>query len=80
MATLTLPNRVESVRPATAFVVRTARAMKVPAAAEALIAGGADVNAVSKDGWTALRGAIDMDQDAMTRLLRGYGANSRHRQ
>jgi anti-sigma regulatory factor (Ser/Thr protein kinase) len=34
MATLTLPNRVESVRPATAFVVRTARAMKVPAAAE----------------------------------------------
>jgi anti-sigma regulatory factor (Ser/Thr protein kinase) len=34
MATLTLPNRVESVRPATAFVVRTARALKVPAATE----------------------------------------------
>jgi anti-sigma regulatory factor (Ser/Thr protein kinase) len=34
MATLTLPNRVESVRPATAFVVRTARAMHVPAATE----------------------------------------------
>jgi anti-sigma regulatory factor (Ser/Thr protein kinase) len=34
MATLTLPNRVESVRPATAFVVRTAWAMHVPAATE----------------------------------------------
>src|SRR5688572_11120850 len=34
MATLTVPNRVESVRPATAFLVQAARAMKVPAAAE----------------------------------------------
>lgn len=34
MATLTLPNRVESVRAATAFVVRTARAMQVAAATE----------------------------------------------
>lgn len=34
MATLTLPNRVESVRPATAFLVQEARALKVPAAAE----------------------------------------------
>jgi hypothetical protein len=32
---------------------------------------------VSKDGWTALGGAIDMDQDAMTRLLREHGATSR---
>jgi anti-sigma regulatory factor (Ser/Thr protein kinase) len=34
MATLTVPNRVESVRPATAFLVQAARALKVPAAAE----------------------------------------------
>lgn len=34
MATLTVPNRVESVRPATAFLVQAARAWKVPAAAE----------------------------------------------
>ncbi|HXG90571.1 MAG TPA: ATP-binding protein [Vicinamibacterales bacterium] len=34
MASLTVPNRVESVRPATAFLVQAARAMKVPAAAE----------------------------------------------
>jgi len=34
MATLTVPNRVESVRPATAFLVQAAKAMKVPAAAE----------------------------------------------
>jgi serine/threonine-protein kinase RsbW len=32
MATLTVPNHVESVRSATAFVMRTAREMKVPAA------------------------------------------------
>ena len=34
MATLTVPNRVESVRPATAFLVQAARALKVPAATE----------------------------------------------
>jgi anti-sigma regulatory factor (Ser/Thr protein kinase) len=34
MATLTVPNRVESVRPATAFLVQTARALRVPKAAE----------------------------------------------
>src|SRR5688500_2717707 len=34
MATLTVPNRVESVRPATAFLVQAARALKVPKAAE----------------------------------------------
>ena len=34
MATLTLPNRVESVRPATAFLVQAARALNVPAATE----------------------------------------------
>ena len=34
MATLTVPNRVEFVRPATAFLVQSARAMNVPAAAE----------------------------------------------
>jgi anti-sigma regulatory factor (Ser/Thr protein kinase) len=34
MATLTVPNRVESVRPATAFLVQAARAMKVPAATQ----------------------------------------------
>lgn len=34
MATLTVPNRVESVRRATAFLVQAARAWKVPAAAE----------------------------------------------
>ncbi len=34
MATLTLPNRVESVRTATAFLVQAARAMHVPAATE----------------------------------------------
>jgi anti-sigma regulatory factor (Ser/Thr protein kinase) len=34
MASLTVPNRVESVRPATAFLVQTARDLKIPAAAE----------------------------------------------
>lgn len=34
MATLTVPNRVESVRRATAFLVRAARAMNVAAATE----------------------------------------------
>jgi anti-sigma regulatory factor (Ser/Thr protein kinase) len=34
MATLTVPNRVESVRSATAFLVQAARALNVPAAAE----------------------------------------------
>jgi anti-sigma regulatory factor (Ser/Thr protein kinase) len=34
MATLTVPNRVESVRPATAFLVQAAKAWKVPKAAE----------------------------------------------
>lgn len=34
MASLTVPRRVESVRPATAFVVNTARALSVPAAEE----------------------------------------------
>lgn len=34
MATLTFPNRVESVRRATAFLVQEARALQVPAAAE----------------------------------------------
>lgn len=34
MATLTVPNRVESVRPATAFLVQTARALNVPVAAD----------------------------------------------
>ena len=34
MATLTVPNRVESVRPATAFLVQAARSLKVPKAAE----------------------------------------------
>lgn len=34
MATLTIPNRVESVRRATAFLVQAARALNVPAAAE----------------------------------------------
>jgi anti-sigma regulatory factor (Ser/Thr protein kinase) len=34
MATLTVPNRVEFVRPATVFLVQAARALNVPAAAE----------------------------------------------
>ena len=34
MATLTVPNRVESVRPATAFLVQAARALRVPKADE----------------------------------------------
>ncbi len=34
MATLTVPNRVESVRPLTAFLVQAARQWNVPAAAE----------------------------------------------
>lgn len=33
-ATLTVPNRVESVRPATTFLVQTARALNVPRAGE----------------------------------------------
>jgi anti-sigma regulatory factor (Ser/Thr protein kinase) len=36
MATLTVPNRVESVRPATAFLVQAARALKVPKANESV--------------------------------------------
>lgn len=38
MPTLTLPNRVESVRTATAFLVQAARAMNVAAAAEPVFA------------------------------------------
>ena len=34
MATLTVPNRIEFVRPATMFLVNAARALDVPAAAE----------------------------------------------
>lgn len=34
MPTLTVPNRTESVRPATAFLVQAARAMNIPAAEE----------------------------------------------
>ena len=36
MATLTVPNRADSVRPATAFLVQAARELKVPKAAEPL--------------------------------------------
>lgn len=49
MATLTLPNRVESVRPATAFLVQAARALKVPKAADPVFevaVGEAVANAV----------------------------------
>lgn len=53
MATLTLPNRVESVRPATAFLVKAARELNVPAAAEPVFevaVGEALANAVRHGG------------------------------
>lgn len=40
LTTLTVPNRVDSVRPAAAFVVETARAFKVPAAGTLLFEVG----------------------------------------
>lgn len=35
-ATLTMPNRVESIRPTAEFIIQTARRMEVPAASESL--------------------------------------------
>ncbi|MGH9174660.1 MAG: ATP-binding protein [Vicinamibacterales bacterium] len=64
MATLTVPNRVESVRPATAFLVQAARELNVPAAAEPVFEvaiGEALANAVRHGRDNRADGTITCD-------------------
>jgi anti-sigma regulatory factor (Ser/Thr protein kinase) len=79
MATLTVPNRVESVRPATAFLVQAARALKVPAAAEPVFEvaiSEAITNAVkhgaANDAAATIRCDIELvDRELMVRIIDG---------
>jgi len=79
MATLTVPNRVESVRPATAFLVQAARALKVPAAAEPVfevaiseaITNAVKHGAVNDDGAT-IRCDIELvNRELILRIIDG---------
>lgn len=72
MATLTVPNRVESVRPATAFLVQAARAMQVPAAAEPVFEvaiSEAITNAVKHGGKDCADATIRCDIELENRQL-----------
>lgn len=72
MATLTVPNRVESVRPATAFLVQAARAMQVPAAAEPVFEvaiSEAITNAVKHGGKNREDATITCDIELEDRQL-----------
>jgi anti-sigma regulatory factor (Ser/Thr protein kinase) len=72
MATLTVPNRVESVRPATAFLVQAARALQVPAAAEPVFEvaiSEAITNAVKHGGKDSADATIRCDIELDNRQL-----------
>jgi anti-sigma regulatory factor (Ser/Thr protein kinase) len=73
MATLTVPSRVEFVRPATAFLVHAARALDVPAAGEPVFEvaiSEAVTNAVKHGGSSASPSTItcelELDDTALT--------------
>lgn len=72
MATLTVPSRVEFVRPATAFLVHAARALDVPAAGEPVFEvaiSEAITNAVKHGGRNAAASTITCELELDDRAL-----------
>ena len=72
VASLTVPNRVESVRPATSFLVATSRALNVPAAANPLFevaVSEAITNAVKHGHKGEVRGAITCELEVAPAAL-----------
>jgi anti-sigma regulatory factor (Ser/Thr protein kinase) len=69
IATLTVPNRVEFVRPATMFLVHTARAVDVPAADEPVFEvaiGEAISNAVRHGGGDTMTCEVELKARMLT--------------
>jgi anti-sigma regulatory factor (Ser/Thr protein kinase) len=87
MATLTVPNRVEFVRPATAFLVNSARALNIAAATEPVFEvaiSEAITNAVkhggSHDAQSTITCELELNDDALVVRVIDDGAGFAMRQ